>query len=215
MVSTRVCPDGTAAHADLYAEHVAQLKGLRETHEINRIEQLEVEAVDIVHVNYTEKADHRSFTALITASARGLLRGRPRSVVRPRDDAPARFQEFWTFHWYNGGWRLREIEQSRNPTSSPRKTSSNNSPTWASPRFTTRPPAKPARLAPIVRRSGHQGPANRATAQLPRADRSYVGSRSDARHRPAGLPKRAAGVAGTGAPRRLPAWTSALNSPST
>jgi predicted lipid-binding transport protein (Tim44 family) len=69
---------------DLYAEHVAQLKGLRQTHEINRIEQLQVEAVD---------DRNQSF-----------LRG---------DDAPARFQEFWTFHWYNGGWRLREIEQTR------------------------------------------------------------------------------------------------------
>jgi predicted lipid-binding transport protein (Tim44 family) len=98
---------------DLYAEHVAQLKGLRETHEINRIEQLQVEAVDIVHVNYTEKADHRSFTALITASARDYYVDDRDQSFRRGDDAPARFQEFWTFHWYNGGWRLREIEQSR------------------------------------------------------------------------------------------------------
>ena len=98
---------------DLYAEHLAQLKGLRQTHEINRIEQLEVEAVDIVHVNYTEKADHRSFTALITASARDYyVDDRDQSFLRG-DAAPARFQEFWTFHWYNGGWRLREIEQSK------------------------------------------------------------------------------------------------------
>jgi predicted lipid-binding transport protein (Tim44 family) len=98
---------------DLYAEHVAQLKGLRQTHEINRIEQLQVEAVDIVQVNYTEKPDHRSFTALITASARDYyVDDRDQSFLRG-DAAPARFQEFWTFHWYNGGWRLREIEQSK------------------------------------------------------------------------------------------------------
>jgi predicted lipid-binding transport protein (Tim44 family) len=98
---------------DLYAEHVAQLRGMRQTHEVNRIEQLEVEAVDIVHVNYTEKPDHRSFTALITASARDYyVDDRDQSFLRG-DDAPARFQEFWTFHWYNGGWRLREIEQTR------------------------------------------------------------------------------------------------------
>jgi predicted lipid-binding transport protein (Tim44 family) len=98
---------------DLYAEHVAQLQGLRQTHEVNRIEQLQVETVDIVNVNYTEKPDHRAFTALITASARDYyVDDRDQSFLRG-DDAPARFQEFWTFHWYNGGWRLREIEQTR------------------------------------------------------------------------------------------------------
>jgi predicted lipid-binding transport protein (Tim44 family) len=98
---------------DLYAEHVAQLQGMRQTHEINRIEQLAVEAVDIVHVNYTEKVDHRAFTALITASALDYyVDDRDQSFLRG-DDTTARFQEFWTFHWYNGGWRLREIEQSR------------------------------------------------------------------------------------------------------
>ena len=98
---------------DLYAEHVAQLKGLRQTHEVNRIEQLQVEALDIVNVNYTEKSDQRAFTALITASARDYyVDDRDQSFLRG-DEAPARFQEFWTFHWYNGGWRLREIEQTR------------------------------------------------------------------------------------------------------
>ncbi len=98
---------------DLYAEHVAQLQGLRQTHEVNRIENLHVEAVDIVHVNYTQKPDHRAFTALITASARDYyVDDRDQSFLRG-DDAPARFQEFWTFHWYNEGWRLREIEQTK------------------------------------------------------------------------------------------------------
>jgi predicted lipid-binding transport protein (Tim44 family) len=98
---------------DLYAEHVAQLQGLCQTHEVNRIEQLQVETVDIMHVNYTEKPDHRSFTALVTASARDYyVDDRNQSFLRG-DKAPARFQEFWTFHWYNGGWRLREIEQTR------------------------------------------------------------------------------------------------------
>jgi len=74
---------------DLYAEHVAQLKGLRQTHEINRIEQLQVEAVDIVHVNYTENADHRAFTALITASARDYYVDDRDQSFRRGDDAPA------------------------------------------------------------------------------------------------------------------------------
>jgi len=98
---------------DLYEQHCAQLTGMRQTHEINLIDQLFVEAVDIVQVHYTDRPAERTFTALITAKAcdyyvddrtRGFLRG---------DTEPARFQEFWTFQLFDGRWRLREIEQSR------------------------------------------------------------------------------------------------------
>ena len=55
---------------DLYAQHCAQLNGLRRNHEINMIDDLKVERVDIVNVRYTHKENQREFTALITASAR-------------------------------------------------------------------------------------------------------------------------------------------------
>jgi predicted lipid-binding transport protein (Tim44 family) len=97
---------------DLFTQHTAQLSGMIANHETNRIENLKVEYIDLVNVRYTEKPDHREFTALITASARdyyvddktgGFLRG---------DKAAARFQEFWTFHLMGSQWLLREIEQS-------------------------------------------------------------------------------------------------------
>jgi len=97
--------------ADLFAQHTAQLQGLVGNHEINRIENLKVEQVDLVNVRYTEKPDQREFTALITASARDYyVDDRTEKFLRG-DEAPAHFQEFWTFHRLGDRWLLREIEQ--------------------------------------------------------------------------------------------------------
>lgn len=99
--------------ADLYEQHLAQLRGLAQTHELNVLEGLSVDAVDIVHVHYAEKPAERSFTALITATARDTyLDDRTRAFIRG-DTAPAQFQEFWTFQLVDGVFRLREIEQSK------------------------------------------------------------------------------------------------------
>ena len=96
---------------DLFTQHTAQLQGLARNHEINRIESLQVEKVDLVNVRYTEKPDQREFTALITASARDYyVDDRTKTFLRG-DEAPARFQEFWTFHRHGNQWFLREIEQ--------------------------------------------------------------------------------------------------------
>jgi predicted lipid-binding transport protein (Tim44 family) len=96
---------------DLFAQHTAQLQGLVGNHEINRIESLKVEHVDLVNVRYTEKPDQREFTALITASAWDYyVDDRTEKFLRG-DEAPARFQEFWTFHRLGDRWLLREIEQ--------------------------------------------------------------------------------------------------------
>ncbi len=97
--------------ADLFVQHTAQLQGLSCNHEINRIDNLKIEQIDLVNVRYTEKAQQREFTALITASARDYyLDDRTGKFLRG-DKAPARFQEFWTFQLVNGRWLLREIEQ--------------------------------------------------------------------------------------------------------
>jgi predicted lipid-binding transport protein (Tim44 family) len=95
----------------LYAQHKAQLDGLKRTHEINRIENLRVERVDLVNVRYTEKPDQREFAALVTASARDYYVDDRTGKFLRGDQSPARFQEFWTFHRWGDHWRLREIEQ--------------------------------------------------------------------------------------------------------
>jgi predicted lipid-binding transport protein (Tim44 family) len=98
---------------ELYDEHCAQLRGLRQTHEINKIDRLTVEAVDLVHVSYTEKKANRTFTALITATARDYyIDDRTQAFLRG-DSQPAQFQEFWTFQLIDGVFRLREIEQTK------------------------------------------------------------------------------------------------------
>jgi predicted lipid-binding transport protein (Tim44 family) len=75
------------------------------------MDDLKIERIDLVNVRYTEKADQREFTALITASARDYyLDDRTGNFLRG-DHQAARFQEFWTFQLTNGRWLLREIEQ--------------------------------------------------------------------------------------------------------
>ncbi len=95
----------------LFAQQQAQLQGMVRNHEINRLEDLKVERVDLVHVRYTEKKDQREFTALISASARDIYVDDRTGKFLRGDERPARFQEFWTFHFANERWLLREIEQ--------------------------------------------------------------------------------------------------------
>ena len=98
---------------DLYAEHCQEIAGLVHQHEINLLEGLSVERVDLVNVRYTNDADHREFTALITARARDYyIDDRTRKFLRG-DASPQEFQEFWTFQLQKGQWILREIEQTR------------------------------------------------------------------------------------------------------
>jgi predicted lipid-binding transport protein (Tim44 family)/uncharacterized membrane protein YgcG len=95
----------------LFLQHTAQLHALTRSHEINRIDDLQVERVDIVNLRYTEKSDQREFSALITASARDYyLDDRNQKFLRG-DQSSARFQEFWTFQRSGERWLLREIEQ--------------------------------------------------------------------------------------------------------
>ena len=97
----------------LYAEHTAEIAGMVRNHEINKMAALAVEQVDIVNVRYTEDPDRHEFTALITAHARDFYEDDRTGRFLRGDEEPARFQEFWIFQFFNGAWRLREIEQSR------------------------------------------------------------------------------------------------------
>ena len=98
---------------DLYMEHCSQLEGLKRDHEIDKIDQINVQRVDLVNVRYTEKPDNREFTALISASAMDYyVDDRDGSRLRG-DESPQRFQEFWTFQRQGEAWLLREIEQTR------------------------------------------------------------------------------------------------------
>jgi hypothetical protein len=98
---------------DLYAEHSLQIAGMIRNHEINVIGDLKVDRIDIVNVRYTANENQREFTALITATACDhYIDDRTQDFLRG-DKEPVQFQEFWTFHYQNKVWQLREIEQTR------------------------------------------------------------------------------------------------------
>jgi predicted lipid-binding transport protein (Tim44 family) len=94
----------------LYAQHNAQIQSMIRNNEINHIDNLTVERIDLVNIRYTEKADQREFSALISASAKDYYTSNTGAFLRG-DRAPARFQEFWTFQRFEDRWVLREIEQ--------------------------------------------------------------------------------------------------------
>ncbi|MEI6211194.1 MAG: polymorphic toxin-type HINT domain-containing protein, partial [bacterium] len=99
--------------ADLYGRHVQQLAGMKRNHEINVLDNLQVLRIDLVHVRYLNKPDQCQFTGLITARARDYYKDdRTGNMVRG-DQTAATFQEFWTFQRQGTGWKLREVEQTR------------------------------------------------------------------------------------------------------
>jgi predicted lipid-binding transport protein (Tim44 family) len=96
---------------DLFADHLRQIDGMRRNHEINIIAGLRIDSIDLVNVRYPLTRHEREFTALITATAQDYyVDDRTQQRLRG-DDEPAQFQEFWTFQFHDGAWRLREIEQ--------------------------------------------------------------------------------------------------------
>ena len=104
-------PMNTMIMPHLLAMHSAQLEGMKHDHEIDLVENIEISAIDLVHVNYVLKPDSRTFTALITACAADYyIDDRDSSFLRGNRE-PAGFQEFWTFRQQGDAWLLDEIEQ--------------------------------------------------------------------------------------------------------
>lgn len=95
----------------LYNQHLSQLEIMKSEHEINVIENLELLDVDIVWVKYTHNPEERFFTALITAQAKDYyIDDRNDQFIRG-DKEINKFQEFWTFRFFNSAWLLTLIEQ--------------------------------------------------------------------------------------------------------
>ena len=95
----------------LFQEHVEKLEEMTSKHEINRMDALEVSAVDLINISYTFAPQNREFSALITASAKDyFVRDSDNSFLRG-DTSPHTFQEIWVFHWNSDSWLLRDIMQ--------------------------------------------------------------------------------------------------------
>jgi predicted lipid-binding transport protein (Tim44 family) len=95
----------------LYAQHNSQIQAMIRNNEIDHIEDIKVERIDMVNMRYTEKADQREFSALISARAKDYYTDSRTGAFLRGDRSSARFQEFWTFQRFENRWVLREIEQ--------------------------------------------------------------------------------------------------------
>ena len=98
---------------DLYQDHLLEIQGMVRNHEINMISDLKIDKIDLVNIRYTQNEAQREFTALITATAQDYYIDDRTNARLRGDEKPAQFQEFWTFHYMNKSWLLREIEQTR------------------------------------------------------------------------------------------------------
>ncbi len=98
----------------IYKDHTRQLEGLKRNREINVIEDLEINAVDLVNVRYTHEPENREFTVLITATGKNYYVDERTKRINRGDRTPGKPQQFWTFEYMEEDKRfvLREIEQS-------------------------------------------------------------------------------------------------------
>ncbi|MCM2267730.1 MAG: TIM44-like domain-containing protein [Elusimicrobiales bacterium] len=96
---------------ELYNSHTSKVDQMLANSEKNMMEDVQVQAVDFIHVRFPENAQDRSVTALITASARDyVIDERSGSLVRG-SRFTSTFQEFWTFRPQGGRWVPARIDQ--------------------------------------------------------------------------------------------------------
>jgi predicted lipid-binding transport protein (Tim44 family) len=97
----------------LYQRHKLQLDGLERQNRVNRIADLELDAIEIVRVyNVTDDGSDR-FTALIDCRARDWMEdAQTGQVVNGNATSQTEFQQYWSFVRHpENGWVLDEIQQ--------------------------------------------------------------------------------------------------------
>ncbi|MFA6584094.1 MAG: hypothetical protein WCS77_07350 [Elusimicrobiaceae bacterium] len=109
---TRDCdPVQSLLFPDLFMGHYDQVERMAKNHEINKIEDLAIESVDLIHFHYTGSAELSEFTALVTFSARDYyVDERTQSFFRG-DREQVRYREYLSFQFVSGQCLLRAIER--------------------------------------------------------------------------------------------------------
>jgi hypothetical protein len=97
--------------SDLKDQHVLQISAMFRAHEINRIQDLEVDFIRFVRALDLPLEGPEEFTVLIQARAKDFYIDDRTGKVLRGDSNVETFQEFWTFQFQEGRWLLREIEQ--------------------------------------------------------------------------------------------------------
>lgn len=89
----------------------SKAEALKVRGEKNMMEDVQVLHVDFVHVRCPKEKEGRSFTVLMTASARDYTLNERTNFVKAGSLDPQTFQEYWTFHQLGGAWALARIDQ--------------------------------------------------------------------------------------------------------
>ena len=96
----------------IHASYSSKVDSMRVRGEINMMEDVQVLHADFVHVRCPREKEGRSFTVLITASAKDYtINERHHNNDQARPAQAETFQEYWTFHQLNGSWALARVDQ--------------------------------------------------------------------------------------------------------
>jgi predicted lipid-binding transport protein (Tim44 family) len=105
-------PVKTLLLPQILKKHTALLRSMRQEREINRIENLDLQRLEFVHVFCPETVDEQEVTALLTFSAKVYFVDDRTLTYRRGSLTDSLFQEFWIFRRQSDSWRLQGIEMS-------------------------------------------------------------------------------------------------------
>jgi hypothetical protein len=96
----------------LYERHKLQLEGLEKQNRVNRIQDLNLQSVELVRIhNVTDDGEDR-FVARIKCSARDWMEDTKTGAMINGSKSVSQFEQFWSFSRHpEHGWVLDEIQQ--------------------------------------------------------------------------------------------------------
>jgi predicted lipid-binding transport protein (Tim44 family) len=97
---------------ELYQLHQTLIDSMKRHGVVNRIEDLEIERLELVHALYPGTAEGGEVTALITFQARVYFVDDRTLNYQRGSRALDSFQEFWVFQRHGESWLLKAIERS-------------------------------------------------------------------------------------------------------
>ena len=108
-----VTPSRPYVSGALYKRHTLQLEGLERQHRVNRIEDLQLDDVEIVRVVDVTDDDKDRFVAFLQCRARDWMEDTETGqMVNGNKATPTTFQQYWSFvRDPERGWVLDEIQQ--------------------------------------------------------------------------------------------------------
>jgi hypothetical protein len=96
----------------ILAKHEHFFREMRANHEVNRMEELQIQELQFVHVHCPATPDAQELAALITFQAASYYVDDRTRAYRRGSRRAWTFQEFWIFHRQGETWRLQSIEKS-------------------------------------------------------------------------------------------------------